>query len=314
MDGRRPAPVFWRATLQDAMLHLSRVAAEAWESTDGSGASEVPPRLRPVDFKNRVASAFTSKPVAVSEVRSFVLDATGTLVTVNTNGRRPSAVTVRTIKATFATLHALYGPCPHAAVDFFLMDDPSVKVFPRRQPVTVDHVNSGFSQGAVVVAYRCSEMHRTIVHELLHVWKTHSQDRPDIQRRATAILGAPEGCLVTEAFVEAVTWLIHGGFCPRGLDPDHAIRVARRYLLSPDDGQTNGWAYFVGKAMLVHDGGKAFHRDFFEPVVRLMDRQAHRALLALMVAAKDSVDGADDGHDVSARMCDCSLGDAFAKA
>lgn len=293
------------------MLPLSKLAADMWAGSDGTGASEVPSTLRTAEFKQRVSSAFISRPVTVSRVRSFVLDALGTKVTINTNGRRPSAVTIRTIKATFATLHACYGPCPYEAVDFFLMDDPSVKVFPTRKPVTVDNVNSGFSQGAVVVAYRCSEMHRTIVHEMLHVWKTHSLDRRDVQRRATAVLGAPVGCLLTEAFVEAVTWLIHGGFCPRGLNADHAVRVALRYLLSPDDGQTNGWAYFVGKAMLVADGGAAFHREFFEPVVRLMDAQAHRTLLALMVASKAVVSARDDGREVSARMCDCALGDAF---
>lgn len=294
------------------MLPLSKLAAHEWAAADGSGAKEVAPRLRPADFKNRVSSAFSSNPVPVREVRSFVLDTNGVIVTVNTNGRRPSAATVRTIKATFATLHECYGPFPHPqkAVDFFLMDDASVKVFPTRGPVTVDHVNSGFSQGPVVVAYRCSEMHRTIVHEMLHVWKTHSLDMRGIQKRATALLGAPAGCLLTEAFVEAVTWLIHGGFCPRGLNSDHALRVARRYLQSPDDGRTNGWAYFVGKALLVADTD-AFHREFFEPVVRLMDAQAHRTLLALMVASKDRLSLEDDGRSVSARMCDCSLGDAF---
>jgi len=249
-------------------------------------------------------------------------------VTVHTTGRRPSATTVRVLRATAMVLTSLYGPCPHAAVAVFLGDDPAVKSLPASSasPITVHHVNSGFSQAGRVVVFRTSEMHRTIVHELVHVWKTHSLDRSEQQLFAHAKLGAPIACLLTEAFVEAVTWLVHGGFCPGGLSPAHSLRVARAYLTASDDGRTNGWAYFVGRALLVADGGARFHSAFFRTDasgalagVRLVSADAHRALVRVMAAAYAALGGRGlpgapaPGRHIALKLCDCTLGESFSQ-
>jgi hypothetical protein len=299
------------------MLPVSELADRIFRGTDGRGAAEVPTTLTPRRFDRLVKSKF-GRVLPAASTRTFNIEGCG--VVVHTNGRRPSSQTVRTIKAAAAVLREVYGPCPHARVFVHLADDPAPKRLPApREPVTVRHINSGFSQGPNVVAFRCSEMHRTIVHEMVHVWKTHSADRPAQQLFARLKLGAPKGCLLTESFVEAVTWLVHGGFCNKGLNPEHSLRVARAYLRAIDDGRTNGWAYFVGKALLVADGGARFHDAFFTGTkgTRLTDAESHRALTALMAAAHDRLGGAGlplapEPGDVELRLCDCSLGSAFA--
>jgi len=302
------------------MQPASHAAARAFQVSNGAGAKEVPPAVLPAGFAARVRSGFNAHPLPVHAVRSFEVRADPLILVVNTDGRRPSSVTVRTLRATVTTLTYLYGRCPHAGVTLYLVDNPAPKTLPNTGPVTTAHVNSGFSQGADVVVFRNSEMHRTIVHEMIHVWRTHSLDRPQSQAAATRDLGAPPRCLLTEAFVEAVTWLVHGGFCGAGLDPAHALRAARAYLRVPDDGRTNGWAYFVGKALLVSDGGRAFSARFFPHGRgrRLDDAGGFSDLLTLMRQAQLALGGrglplAPEPGSLSAPpcMCNCSLGPAF---
>ncbi len=197
------------------MLPVSELAAHAWAHSDGSRCRETA-AVSPAQFDATVRSAFGAVP-AVAAVRSFAVE--GLPVAVHTDGRRPSAPTVHALRAAWFVLTRLYGPCPHAGVAVFLADGRALKALPRGNAVvTVRHVNSGFSQGATVVVFRASELHRTLVHELLHVWRTHSPDRPQQQLYAHAKLGAPRTALLTESFVEAVTYLVHGGFCRAGLD------------------------------------------------------------------------------------------------
>lgn len=239
-------------------------------------------------------------------------------VVLYTDGRKPGPSTARTVRATVATLFAVYGPCPHpGGVRVVLRENSAPKRFPGTGPVTEGHINSGFSQGDRIVVFRCSEMHRTLVHEFLHVWKSHGPDSPGEQAVATRALSAPHGCLLSESFVEAATWLIYGGFCPRSLDPGAALTTARRYLSVQDDGRTNGWAYFVGKALLVADGGAAFHNVFFSGARRLGRRcsgaTAYRELVRVMSRNRDSVPDMSPlpskGH--LPILCGCDLGPAF---
>jgi hypothetical protein len=208
----------------------------------------------------------------------------GLPVVVHTDGRRPSGVTFKTIRAVYATLHEVYGECPHESVVVYLRDNPEPKTLPTNRTVHVKDINSGFSWGNLVAVFRNSELHRTLVHEFIHVWKTHSRDLKHHQSVAHKRLGAPPGCLLTESFVEAATWLVYGGFCTSGLDVKHALAQAGGYLDVEDDGKTNGWAYFVGKAYLIADGGRMFHDAFFPKrgAVKLTDRAAFDSLLTIM--------------------------------
>lgn len=218
-----------------------------------------------------------------TKVRSFLV--AGIPVVVHTDGRRPSGVTFRTIRATYSTLKDVYGECPHDSVVVYLRDNPEPKTLPEHRAVHVRDINSGFSWGNLVAVFRNSELHRTLVHELVHVWKTHSRDMKHHQIVAAKRLNAPAACLLTESFVEAVTWLLYGGFCTTGLNVKHALAQASGYLNVKDDGSTNGWAYFVGKAYLVADGGRMFHNAFFPKggAVRLMDKAAFDSLLTIML-------------------------------
>lgn len=301
------------------MLPLSKLAATVLERTQGSGARETHPAMIPRKFDQYVKSTFGEvRPTQV--VRTF--DMAGEGVVIHTSGKRPSTQTIRVIRATIKVLETVYGPRPYEIVQVFLADNPAPKTLPPPgTTVTVTHINSGFSQGPNVVVFRCSEMHRTLVHELVHCWRTHSLDRPEQQLFAHLRLGAPKGCLLTEAFVEAVTWLVYGGYCSKGLDAEHALRTARTFLLSKDDGRTNGWAYFVGRALLVADGGKRFHDEFFKGMhgTRLMDAESHRALVRVMSAAYKKLGGKGlplapsptKGATASMRLCNCSLGAPF---
>jgi len=316
------------------MLPLTKLARRAWDRSRGDGAIETDAQYTPNAFHDMLKSPFSTAARAVTETRTFEVAAhvadTGHgpqqhRVLVHTCGRRPSACTIRTLRATISVLTAVYGAYPHARdLEVFLYGDPKRKVLPQlSRPVTVDHINSGFSSASRVVVYRCSEMHRTIVHELVHVWKAHGRDIRSVQLRARKTLGAPESCLLTEAFVEAVTWLIYGGFCSSGLDPGFALRVAKAYLDARDDGRTNGWAYFVGKALLVSDGGRAFHASFFRGPenagVRLVSAEHHRCLVSLMERACGELGGPSldlvtpwPRYVSSPILCNCSLGPAFA--
>ena len=278
------------------------------------------------EFQKLLASPFGRTPAKVSTTRTFKVDA-GAIspVYVHTSGRRPSTSTVRALRAGIEVMTVVYGAYPHTrALEVFLHDNPARKSFPHRsESITVDHVNSGFSdsKGRIVVL-RSSEMHRTLVHELIHVWRTHGRDHKTAQLRAITTLGAPPQCLLTESFVEAVTWLIHGGFCSRGLDPMASVKTARAYLDVVDDGSTNAWAYFVGKAFLIADGGQNFHKAFFRghtpKGVRLVSAGDHAKLLSVMQEACQALGGAKmprvpaQPHIMRAPLlCACSPGPAY---
>ena len=319
-------------------LPLVRAASYAWSRAHGRGAVETDPALTPARFTRMSRSQFGTPP-PVNRTRTFEVSVSARMprrarVRVHTSGRRPSEHVFRVLRATIDVLARVYGPYPRAdQLEVLLHDDPTPKRFPARgERLAPHHINSGFSVGARIVVLRRAEMHRTLVHELVHVWATHGMDFPVVQKQAHRELGAPPGCLLTESFVECVTWLVHGGFCKRGLDPDHALAVARAYSdrVTGDDGTTNGWAYFVGKALLVADGACRFHAAFFRtsgasgptpPSVpvrrRLVTSRDHSCLLGLMREARRGLGGIHVPNRTSARiarsprMCACSLGEPF---
>ena len=263
------------------MLPLTRISNKHWVASSCKG-TEIVAAVSPSEFRASTLSRFGADMGVPAKVRSFLVS--GLPIVVHTDGRRPSCVTFRTIRATFACLREVYGECPHDSIVVYLRDNPEPKTLPQHRAVHVKDINSGFSWGNLVAVFRNSELHRTLVHEFIHVWKTHSKDMKHHQTVAARKLNAPPGCLLTESFVEAVTWLLYGGFCTTGLNVKHVLTQAAGYLNVKDDGKTNGWAYFVGKAYLLADGGRMFHDAFFSNghATRLMDRPAFDALLAIM--------------------------------
>ena len=293
------------------MLPLTQISNKHWSSS-GCKGTETPATVTPSEFRASTHSKFGADMGVPAKVRSFTVD--GLPVVVHTDGRRPSGVTFKTIRAVYATLQQVYGECPHDRVVVFLRDNPEPKTLPRSRSVHVRDINSGFSWGNLVAVFRNSELHRTLVHEFVHVWRTHSRDLKHHQAVAHKRLGAPPGCLLTESFVEAVTWLVYGGFCTSGLDVKHAVSQAAGYLAVTDDGSTNGWAYFVGKAYLVADGGRMFHDAFFLKgrAVRLMDRAAFDAVLAIMQHFHTTAKILPSKSPRAPVLCACDVGAPYA--
>ena len=303
-------------------MRLTQYAARAWTETNGAGARECSvPKYTPAQFDQKLVSPF-GRHDQVSQTRSFNVSTAIGMVHVHTSGRRPSSTTVHTLRAATAVFLTVYGPWPHKQeLDVLLVENGTAKVFPVHEHVDVHHINSGFSVGNCIAITRCAEMHRTIVHELVHAWRAHGKDMTRAQAFAHTHLGAPAHSLLTEAFVEAVTWLVHGGFCGAGLNVRSTLAVARSYLQSVnDDGRTNGWAYFVGKALLVSDGGHAFHKLFFPHTAspkRLTGLSMHMQLVYLMHTATTRLGGTTlprapaPTPNTKPVMCACQLGPAF---
>lgn len=292
------------------MLPLTQISNKHWTSS-GCKGGEILASVTPAEFRSSTLSRFGADMGVPAKVRSFLVD--GLPVVVHTDGRRPSGVTFRTIRAVFATLKEVYGECPHDSIVVYLRDNPEPKDLPQNRPVHVKDINSGFSWGNVVAVFRNSELHRTVVHEFIHVWKTHSRDMKHHQSVAHKRLNAPSGVLLTESFVEAVTWLMYGGFCTGGLNVKHALAQAAGYLNVKDDGTTNGWAYFVGKAYLVVDGGRMFHDAFFARgnATRLVDRSAFDALLAIMLHFHAVAKILPSKSRFRPILCACDVGAAY---
>lgn len=293
------------------MLPLTHISNKHWLSS-GCKGMEIVASVTPSEFRSSTLSRFSSDMGIPSRVRSFLVD--GFPIVVHTDGRRPSGITFKTIRAVYATLQEVYGTCPHESIVVYLRDNPEPKSFPVNRKIHVKDINSGFSWGNLIAVFRNSELHRTLVHEFIHVWHTHSKDFKHHQTLAHRKLNAPPGCLLTESFVEAVTWLLYGGFCTAGLKVKHVITHAAGYLDVKDDGSTNGWAYFVGKAYLVIDGGRMFHDAFFPKGrgVKLMGKAAFDTLIRIMQYFHTTAKILPSKSRFRPVLCACDVGAPYA--
>lgn len=207
------------------------------------------------------------REVCLGNPRSFSVGCDGvkTIVKIRTcNNTAPSPTFVRVVLAAVAFFEHFLGPCPQSkGVKIYLVGGGMRTRVGAGEMMDVEHVNSGFSfakgdYGHVVV-FRSPEAHRTVVHEIAHAWYVHGNDHADVQAWATKALCAPPGVLLTESFVEALTWLMLRGMMPSTSEAEelaHSKDLAVQYFgCSCDDGRTNAWAYIVGRHLLIADGG-----------------------------------------------------------
>lgn len=314
-------------------------ARARWAEATGGGAVERPPAMTPAAFDAATCSPFSLELRAAlgptAAVRTFEIAGglpPGLAAEVHTDGRRPSATTVRTLRAAAAVVTDLYGRCPDQRLRVLLVENPEPKRLRPGAARTRD-INSGFtlrrgSGGpAHVVVHRCEEMHRTLVHELLHVWRTHDDAVPArAAAQAAALLGAPRGVLLYEAYVEAVTWFLVNGFCAASSGRRSVRHIAAAAAAVSDAAPgpgTNAWAYYVGRSLLLADGGAAFGAAFlprgaaarrlraddggFGDLVRLMER-------GLAMLGGPGLPRVRRMPETSTRlrMCACDMGPAFA--
>ena len=209
-----------------------------------------------------------AQQICSGEVRVFVVTCPGIVKApielYTCNGREPSHSLLSVLVASIASLETMLGNCPcSGGVRVFLLAGKPRTKKDGTGPLLIDHINSGFSyimrdRGHVVV-FRCVEAHRTLVHELMHVWGIHGNEDHHAQMIAATRLGAPSNVLLSEAFVEAMTWLLMRGLSPSTTDAEemsHSLTLARQYMACAcDDGTTNAWSYIMGRALLIADGG-----------------------------------------------------------
>lgn len=313
---------------------ITRIAQRAWSRARAArSGTRVRPCTLSEDAFDKLARSRFGSPTPSTSVREYllapILGAAGSRVSIFTSSRKtPSACTFRVIRATAETLTRVFGPRHGDSLKILMIDGPCAKVIPSGRAVETRDINSGFYGSDTIVVFRRSEMHRTLVHEMVHAWGTHGRDRAATQEMARRDIGAPRACLLTEAYVEAMTWLIFGGFCAKSLDSHHALREARAFLkYARDDGATNGWAYFVGRALLVSDMGRKFANRFAPRGVgvRLESDADHSDLVSIMRVAFQSLGGPGlpRAPEPQARsrlglytpiMCSCDLGRVFTQS
>ena len=257
---------------------LTQVARRVWDALHETSVACLE-YSTPIDVQEFDELTFSeqfvprSMRVHVERTRSFRIHTSGlgTHVDIHTcDDKRPSSSILTMAAFATLTLETLYGPCPcEQGVCIFLLPGGPRTRLPVGQSLQIDQVNSAFSTTyrgwGIAVCYRCAEMHRLIVHELMHVWRVHdTSDVRDVECDAELrALGCPFGASVrlSEAVVEALTWLVllGTGHSTEEAEMHHAAVLAHSYLACDcDAGHTNAWAYIVGRYLLIADGGDAF--------------------------------------------------------
>jgi hypothetical protein len=148
-----------------------------------------------------------------------------------------------------------FGACPHTSLEVILILSDKKKKLPTDLKLGVGNVNSGFSSQNKVVVFRLEECHKVLIHELLHFWGAFANRFPPLPA------DIPPGTLLTETIVETLATIITCAFSVGSVSEvgsrikheiSHSAIVAQR-VSNCDAGKTNAWAYFVGRAWLMHN-------------------------------------------------------------
>jgi hypothetical protein len=182
----------------------------------------------------------------------------------------------------------LFGPCPTSDLEVIVMLNDRKKRLHKGRPLTTDAINSGFTSHDVVplvVVFREEECHKVLIHELLHFWGVHEAfPPPDL----VLPNNFPPRALVCESYIEVLATLITCAYTV-GDEARVKARIGRELVHNEsnayrvtncDAGDTNVWAYVVGKCHLmrgldafvifVEQGGGLKGRDRWQELVRLM--------------------------------------------
>lgn len=306
----------------DAIL---RVCSDNWKRCDGSGLS--PERaLSKAEFMKDLQNNYAMHVNPVHEIRAYRLNASGIKVTVHVSAQyKPSSVTVKLLKASIASLTRMFGPAKYKEFTLILVQSNEDKV--SDGPLTKRKINTGFSMGNTIVVYRCQEMHKVLVHELLHFWGTHDNIVDGYASELVHRLGAPQNCLLYESYVETVATIMMCGFCTKSGTPRERLQKeiiqsykSAKQVVSVEQHDTNVWAYYVARACLfacvVDLSGWLSTASGFTR--KLKGTQAWKSYSHIIEKGMKKLGGpsltklaASKNKSMVLRSCDCNLGPSF---
>jgi hypothetical protein len=281
------------------------------------------------EFMKILMNDYTRHVASVHGIKSYTLQTPDVEVTLHVSSEhKPSHVTVRLVKACAASLGRMFGPPKYSKMVLLLIQNGDDKI--ATSPLTKRKVNTGFSLGNTVVVYRCQEMHKVLVHEMLHFWGTHDNATDASAQALVHRLGAPRDCVLYESYVETLATIMMCGFCARSGSPRERLQkeVVQAYrsaktVVSMEQHDTNVWAYYVARACLFacmpelsgwlgspkaggvrRLKGSVAWNTYARIVEQGMARLGGPTLAALPPPKK---------HTLVLRSCDCNLGPSFSK-
>jgi hypothetical protein len=180
--------------------------------------------------------------------------------TIYSFGKILRPVTWKHIMKSIHLLDRLFGPV-NESISIGLAYSHRKKMFPPSRDVILNatHVNSGLSQDAACLIYRNEEMHKVILHELLHIYSGNQisieQDRAIEHELGIQVLGDSANSIrLNEARIDMIACII---LCAFRHDGNHTrcaflreLRRVRRHIFTVAG---NVMKFYQGKAEWIED-------------------------------------------------------------
>lgn len=303
-------------------MDILKVASDQWKSCDGTGLVSSPVNISKTDFSKALLNDYSRHINPTHELKTYGLLASGITVTIHVSAKsKPSNITIKLLKACFSSMTILYGPAKYKQLILFLVENDQDKI--AHGQLTKSKVNTGFSLTNTIAVYRCQEMHKVLVHELMHFWGTHDNTVDQYAAKLVHRLGAPKDCLLFEAYVESVATIFMCGFCAKSGTPQERLQretnqvfKSAKQVVMMDQVDTNVWAYYIARACLFACQTEFFSwlkntrklkgpiawKTFADIIEKGMKKLGGPTLNKLPVSHKSSI---------VLRSCDCNLGPSF---
>lgn len=198
---------------------------------------------------------------------------------------------IKVLVTTLKLCAETFGPAPTPLLEVIVMLDDVKKKIPASKLLTKSHINSGFTNSGrepIVAVYRAEECHKVLIHELMHFWNIHGHDS-GMELPAYV----PRGALLFETYVETIATVVTCAYCSGNVDAvkkriaDEAIHSekTRVRIQQCDYGDTNAWAYFVGKCFIMRTLDKFISE--FERNPGMHRPEQWRAFVATLTYGRD---------------------------
>lgn len=305
-------------------MDILRITSQQWMSCDGTGLVVSPVNISKAEFTKILLNDYSQHVNPKHDLKTYGLLASGIKITIHVSARsRPSSITIKLLKACLSSLTTLYGPAKYKNLILFLVENDEDKF--AVSPLTKRKVNTGFSQANTIAVYRCQEMHKVLVHELMHFWGTHDNFADQYAVRLVQRLGAPKDCLLFEGYVESIATIMMCGFCAKSGTPQERLqretsqvfRSAKQVVMM-EQIDTNVWAYYIARACLF-----ACQKEFFSwlhtnsGTRKLKGPLAWKSFADIIEKGMKKLGGPtlnklqSNKTSIILRSCDCNLGPSF---